>query len=177
MSPERFAVELTPLPTATRVAQQRGRLRYQIIITALLALVLVVAWLVMRWEPWLLLVTAGLWGLSSVFWITVNVVLLQRAKRDLASIGQGVALYIDPEGLEFVQPVSARATWAEISALRITGSSFGAGPKLVMEVGGSPVAAVPVSFLDATAAAIDSAVGARSLGRVRLDASGMDRLL
>ncbi|MDO5082411.1 hypothetical protein EII34_11535 [Arachnia propionica] len=176
MSPERFAVELTPLPTASRVAQQRGRLRYQIIIAVVSAVVLLVLWWVVRPEPWLLSGAALLWGLSTAFWIGLSMFWLKQAKRDLASIGQGVALYIDSEGLEFVQPVSAKASWAEISALKVSGSGFGSGPKLVMEVAGGPVASVPISFLDAMPAAIDSAVGARSLGRVRLDVSDMDKM-
>lgn len=189
MSPERFAVELTPLPTASRVARQRGRLRYQIIVAVILAVVLLIAWLAPQLLPagprgviqevlpsWMVPTLAVLWGLSSAFWIGLTMYWLAQAKRDLASIGQGVALFIDSTGLEFVQPVSVKASWAEISALKVTGTGFGAGPKLSMEVGGKPVAAIPISFLDAMPAAIDSAVGARSLGRIRLDVSDMDKM-
>ena len=152
-------------------------------------MILLVAWLVPQWlpsgprsvlqgvlPPWALPTLAVLWGLSSAFWIGLTMFWLARAKRDLASIGQGVALYIDAEGLEFVQPTPAKASWAQISALKVTGSGFGAGPRLVMEVSGAPVTSMPISFLDAMPAAIDSAVGARSLGRVRLDVSDMDKM-
>lgn len=190
MSPERFAIQLTPLTTAARVVRQRGRLRFQLLIAAIFGLLLAVAWLgpmilpggpsgfvatilPPAYLPWL----ATLWGVSSAISIVLTAFQLAGAKRDLASIGQGVALYIDSQGIEFVAPTPVRATWQEITALKVAGTGFGAGPKLVLEVNGSIVAGIPLSYLDAMPAAIDSAVGARSMGRCRLDVSAMDKMI
>lgn len=179
MQPERFAVAMTPLPTAARVMRHRRALRMRII-SALVSLAILIALLYFfnpGWSTGTIVFLCVVWGVTTAVWFVISFVGLHRAKRDLAAISQGEALYIDGSGIEFVHPEPVRASWAEITALKISGSSFGAGPRLVLEVGGERAAQVPMSFLDALPSAIDSAVVARSLGRVRLDVSDMDRML
>lgn len=179
MSPDQFAVALTPLPTAARVAKHRSALRWRII-SALISLVILIVIVVVLnpgWSQNWTITFFVLWTLSTGIWLALTFVALHRAKRDLASISHGDALLIDRQGLTFLHPRQRSAAWPEISALKITGPSFGAGPRLVMEVAGEKVAGVPMSFLDAMPSAIDSAVTAHSLGRVRLDVSDMDRML
>ncbi|MGV8845255.1 hypothetical protein [Tessaracoccus sp.] len=178
MLPERFAIGLTPLPTAARVTRQRSALRMRII-SALVSLAVLVGILVFfnpGWSTGLVIGFVAVWVLTTAIWITVTAVGLHRAKRDLASIGHGDALYIDTTGIEFAHPQSVSADWSGISALRVAGGSLGAGPSLVMEVDGRRAASIPLSFLDATPSAIDSATSAHSLGRVRVDVSGLDRM-
>ncbi len=176
---EQFAVALTPLPTATRVAKHRSSIRWRVIsaIISLAILIAIVVFLNPGWSQGWLILFFALWALSTGIWMAISLVGLHRAKRDLASISHGDAIRITRRGLEFLHPEPAQAEWARISALKITGASLGAGPKLVMEVDGKPAAMVPMSFLDAMPSAIDSAVSAHSLGRVRLDVSDMDRML
>ncbi len=179
MLPERFAVGLTPLPTAARVARQRSALRMRII-SAIISFALLVGILVFL-NPGLprnlVIGFVAVWVASTGTWMTITVVGLHRAKRDLASIGHGDAFYIDSTGIEFLHPEPVQAAWSDISALRVTGNSLGAGPSLVMEAAGDRNVRIPLSFVDATASAIDSAASARSLGRVRVDASGLDRMI
>lgn len=179
MLPERFTVGLTPLPTAQRVVRQRTALRFRIIsaIISLVFLTAVVYFFNPGWGTGVIIGIYVLWAISTAVWMTISAVGLSRAKRDLAAIGHGDALHIDARGIEFVHPQQVRADWAEVSALKISGSSLGAGPCLVLEVDGRPAAKIPMSFLDAMPSAIDSATSARSLGRVRLDVSDMDRML
>lgn len=179
MLPERFAVGLTPLPTAARVTRQRSALRMRIIsaLVSLAVLLAIILFFNSGFSRGVIIGFVAVWVVTTAAWITFTAVGLQRAKRDLASIGHGEALYIDASGIEFVHPRAVRATWGEISALRITGSNIGAGPRLVMEVDGQPPVRIPMSFVDATPSAIDSATSARSLGRVRVDVSGIDRML
>ena len=179
MLPERFAVGLTPLPTAARVARQRSALRMRIIsaIISLAVLLVIVFVFNSGFSKGLLIGFISIWVVTTVAWLTITVVGLQRAKRDLASIGHGEALYIDATGIEFVHPRRVRAAWSDISALRITGSNLGAGPRLIMDVDGQPAVKIPLSFVDAAPSAIDSATSARSLGRVRVDVSGLDRMI
>lgn len=179
MNSDQFAVALTPLPTAARVAKHRSALRWRII-SALISLVILIVIAVVLDQGWTSgwIITLGiLWVVSTGAWLSITIFALRRAKRDLASIAHGDAIRIDRQGMEFVHPEPRRASWGEISALKITGPSFGAGPNLVMEVDSQPVAKVPMSFLDAMPSAIDSAVTAHSLGRIRLDVSEMDRML
>lgn len=179
MMTERFTVGLTPVPTAARAVRHRRALRSQLVSAAvsLLLLVLLYYFFSPQWGAGVFWWFGVLWAVSTLAWIAIPVVGGLRARRALATIGQGDALVIDSGGIEFLQPRPIRAAWSEITGLRIDGRSFGAGPDLVLEVAGSPVARIPLSFLDASPAAIESAVVARSLGRVRLDTTGMERML
>ncbi len=179
MLPERFTVGLTPLPTAARVARKRSALRVRII-SAFISLALLIGILVFLnpgWPAGLVVGFVAVWVVITATWMTIIVVGLHRAKKDLASISHGDAFYIDGTGIEFIHPEPIRASWADINALRITGSSLGAGPSLVMEATGDRTVRIPLSFVDASPSAIDSATSARSLGRVRVDVSGMDRMM
>lgn len=179
MSPDQFAVALTPLPTAARVAKHRSALRWRMISAVIsLAILLVIIFVLDLGmsQGWLITVLV-LWAVSTAVWLTITFLALNRAKKDLASIAHGDAIVIDRQGLTFLHPDERRAAWGEITALKIAGSSFGAGPSLVMETSNQPAARIPISFLDALPSAIDSAVTAHSLGRVRLDVSEMDRMI
>mgnify|MGYP001729661094 FL=1 len=189
-SAERFAVALTPAPTVARIAKQRSALRLQVIVAVVFGAVLLLVWLGPMFLPedagqavrgvlpsWSLPALAVIWAAPTLARIILTAGFLERAKQDLASLGQGAALYIDGTGVEFVHPEQVRARWAEITALKISGRSWGAGPRLRLEVSGREVASIPVSFLDAMPGAIDSAARARSMGRIGVDASDMDRLL
>ncbi len=179
MLPERFTVGLTPLPTAARVARKRSALRLRII-SAVISLVLLIGILFFLdpgWSTGLVVAFVVVWVVSTGIWMAVTVVGLHRAKRDLASIGHGDAFHIDAEGIEFVHPEPVRAPWSDIASLRITGNSLGSGPSLVMETAGGRRVSIPLSFVDASPSAIDSATSARSLGRVRVDVSAMEAML
>ena len=187
---ERFAVALTPDPTVARIARQRSTLRLQVIFALVFVAVLLLVWVGPQMLPedarrdvqgalpsWSLPALVVIWAVPTLARIILTMAFLKRAKQDLASLGQGVALYIDGTGVEFVYPEQARACWAEITALKISGRSWGAGPRLRLEVSGQEVASIPISFLNTMPGAIDSAARARSMGRIGVDASDMDRLL
>ena len=187
---ERFAVALSPDPTVERIARQRSTLRLQVIFALVFGAVLLLLWLGPQMLPedarrvvqgvlpsWSLPALAVIWAAPTLARIILTTVFLKRAKQDLASLGQGAALYIDGAGVEFVHPERVRACWSEITALKISGRSWGAGPRLRLEVSGQEVASIPISFLDTMPGAIDSAARARSMGRIGVDASDMDRLL
>ncbi len=179
MQSERFAVGLTPLPTAARVAQRRSALRWRIITTivSLAIMAVIVLTLGREWPRELTVAIVALWIISSVFWLVASLVSLQKAKRDLGRINDGVSFYLDHTGVEFVTPPAPPVVWADVASLRLVGSSLGAGPSVALDTAEGRVAEVPLSFLDASAAVIDSAVRAHSLGRVHLDVKALDRVL
>ncbi len=176
--PDRFSAGLTPLPTAARVTRQRGALRWRIGSTIVSALLLgAVIWFLGRdWPPAWTYTFIGLWVASSAFWLTVSIVGLYRAKRDLARIQEGVAFHFDMVGVEFVNPAAGQVPWDDVTALHLVGRSGGAGPAVAVLAQGTELARVPLSFLDASPAVIDSAARAYSLGRVYLDVSALDRV-
>ncbi|MCG6568548.1 hypothetical protein C3E87_13035 [Tessaracoccus sp. ZS01] len=176
---QRFAAGLTPLPTAARVTRARSTLRWRVISTVVSLVLLVVFWFFFGrdWSLGWTIGIAALWLVSTVFWLVLSAVGLSNAKKDLAAITDGVAFYLDPKGVEFVHPTAVTVPWAEVTALKLAGHNFGAGPNLVVEANGQLAAKVPVAFLDAAPAVIDSAAQAYSLGRVRLDTTALDNLL
>lgn len=179
MEPERFAAGLTPLPAAARVAKERAALRWRIISTLISMAILAVLILTIGrdWpREWTTAVVA-IWVGSSAFWLVLSIVGLQRAKRDLGRIQEGVAFYLGPDGVEFVTPPAPPVQWDRVTALKLTGGLSGAGPSVVLEADGVAVAKVPASFVDASPAVIDSAARAYSLGRIGLDVSALDRVL
>ncbi len=179
MHADRLVVGLTPVPTAARVARHRAALKARIISTFISLAILTAIFFFLNpgWSPETMYWIGGFWVLSSAAWLVGTGLALQRAKRELATIDHGPGLVIDAHGVEFLHPGHAAATWQEISALKLTGPHHGAGPRLVMESGGDRVASIPMSFLDASASAIDSAVHARSLGTHHLDARPLDKLV
>lgn len=174
----RFAVSLTPLPTAARVAGRRRALWWRvgssIISGAILAVLIFVVY--PEWDGLFRTIAIVVWVVTSLLWLIGSIVSLQRAKADLAAIGPGQALFIDQQGLEFVYPEHRWLTWQQLSALKLSGPNLGAGPRLVALANGQPVAKIPMSFLDAPAETIDSVVRAQSRGTARLDVSDLDRL-
>ena len=177
MQSQRFAAGFTPLPTAARVSRQRGALRWRVI-SSLISLGLLVAFIYFLGRDWprgWTITIVSLWVASTVFWFAISIVGFRRAKRDLGGIHEGVAFYLDGQGVEVVHPTPARIPWDQVSSFKLGGHNFGAGPQLVIEANGQTVTRVPVSFLDATPAVIDSAAQAYSLGRVRPD-TRLDRV-
>lgn len=179
MQPQRFAAGLTPLPTAARVARQRGAMRWRIASTLVsVALLAAVLWFGRDTfsTGWLIFLIVA-FAVTTIFWMVVSIVGLQNAKKDLARIQEGVAFYLDQRGIEFHFPQRVDVAWADVSALKLVGRSLGAGPDLAVESNGEIVARVPLSFLDATPQYIDSAAQAYSLGRVRLETEALDSVL
>lgn len=176
---QRFAAGLTPLPTAARVTKARGLLRWRIISTVISLVLLGVFWWFFgrEWSRGWTIGIASFWILSSAFWLVLAGISLSRAKKDLLAIPDGVAFYLDPCGIEFVHPVATKVLWTDVTAFKLAGRGFGAGPQFVVEANGHTVARVPFSFLDASPAVVDSAARAYSLGRVSLDATALDNLL
>lgn len=178
MTDERFAVHFTPLPTAARVTRQRSTLRWRII-TGIISTLIFIAVMVF-WRPempaWGYVLLGIFWIGTSLVWIVVSAVGLHRAKRDLGRIQQGVSFFIDPEGMEFVEPQQATLRWDEIDDITVAGGRGGSGPRLAVVKDGERAADVAFSVLDANASVIDSMIRAHSLGQHRLDARRLELL-
>lgn len=179
MDQQSLAVALTPLPTAARVARHRRVLKWRWITTigSLAALVLVLVLMGGTWSVAAKGGVAALWLISTVVTIGSSLWSLNRAKADLASIVRGEGLRIGPEGIEVLFPQPVSASWSDISGVRLSGQVLGAGPRLILEKAGQEAASVPLSFLDTSAGAIENAMAAYSLGRIRLDTSARERML
>ena len=179
MQQHRLAVAYDPAPTAARAARIRGGIRSRIF-SALLSLVLLGVLIYFFGESWgrtWVIAMVAMWAASTAVGFLVSFLSLRSARKDLAAIGQGDALRIDGGGVELLHGIPTRARWQETSAVRLSGRHAGRGPDVVLEVGGRAAGRVPLSFLGITPSALDSALFAYSLGRLRLDASHLDRML
>lgn len=179
MQSDRFVVAMTPVPTAARVMRQRSALRMRVI-SALVSFAILFAFMHFfnpGWGTGAKVWIYSVWGATTVAWLVFSGIGLTSAKRDLAAITQGDAVVIDRQGITFCHPQPTSIPWASVEAVRIAGNNFGAGPSLVVMSDGQVAGKVPMSFIDADASTLESAIVAHSLGRARLDVSDMDRLI
>lgn len=123
---------------------------------------------------------AGAWivygiiiGLS-LAWLAFRIVGYVQAKRDLASVGQGIAVRIGRAG---VQVAAEFAPWSHISALRVVNGKLGRSPRFQMEYAsdhGPAVAAIDLNQLPVLPATLDTTARAYSAGRHGVDLSSLD---
>lgn len=179
MQTHRLAIPYDPAPTAARVERNRRGLRSRIVssLLSLIVLGLLLYFFGRSWDRSWIIAMVVLWGVSTAVGFLIAILSLRRARKDLAAIGEGDALRVDGVGVEILHGIPARAPWPDISAVRLSGRHAGRGPDVVLESGGGAVGRVPLSYLAITPSALDSAVFAYSLGRLRLDVSHLDRML
>ncbi|NHB84584.1 hypothetical protein G7085_08090 [Tessaracoccus sp. HDW20] len=175
---QRFVVGLTPLPTAARVSRHRSALRMRIVTSLIsLAVTAVIIWFFRdQWSTTWLITIASLWVASTAFWFGVSAVGLRNAKRDLARIPRDRRSTSAPRR-RVLLPGERPCALGGRDRTQAQGGALGAGPSVALEAGGARVAEVPLSFLDAAPAVIDSAARAYSLGRVQLDTEALDRVV
>lgn len=170
-----LVVSFNAVPTARRLAQAKQSLIFRLI-SAVVSLGIVLAiyyFAAQGWSPAMIWGLFAVWGAVTLVWLVLSLVALFTARRDLHRIGTGAAVTLSPSGIRVLDRSFA---WDEVAALKATGSSVGAGPKLVVEPYSGEPASVPLSFLDTLPGTLDSAARAYSLGRHGLDLSGLDAM-
>ena len=101
-----------------------------------------------------------------------DLVIWRRAIKDAARAADGLALGLNREGALMGQ---VWYPWAEVGTMRVTPGRLGSSARLEI-VGRSPGAPnwLPLAYMDAMPAWLDSAVRALSAGRVGVDLSRLD---
>lgn len=92
-------------------------------------------------------------------------------RRDVARVGQGLALGVGRRGL-FLRDVMV--PWTDVGAVRARSGRLGASDRLVVETRTAQKLELPLSYLTSRPASLDGAVFALSGGRVRIDFSALD---
>lgn len=169
-----LVVAFNPGPTASRVSRAKMTLVFRII-SALISVAICVYIALTAgkdWSPMMMWGLFGVWGGVSGGWLIASIVTLVRATRDARNIGVGPAVVIAPGGIS----LKGRAFgWDEVSGVWLTGGLSGAGPRLVVQTSAGDWEEIPLSYLDASAGTIDSAL--RAYGQPGLSVSGLDAML
>lgn len=117
--------------------------------------------------PWLL-------GSAIVFgliWIVISVVGLLIARSDGRQVQPGPAFAVTRDGVWIAQ---LWLPWPEVGQILANPGRFGRSPRLSVQGRDGRNAAVPMEYLSALPASIDSAVRALSAGRTWIDLSRLD---
>lgn len=168
---EELAVPYDPTQPLATVKKRKGRVRGRIISLVLTVAILLGIYLWQRAAfPTGAWVVYGIVFAISLVWLGVVIAFYVQAKRDLRSVGQGIALRIGRAG---VQVGDQYAPWSAISALRVVNGKLGRGPKFRMEHA-QGMAEVPMDQLPVLPATLDTTARAYSAGRRGVDLSALD---
>ena len=119
------------------------------------------------WGPWLV----GSALVIGLIWVIVSVTGLLIVRKDGKHVGPGPAFAVTRDG---VWAANLWLTWPEVGAVRADPSRFGRSPRLTLQGRDGRAATVPMDYLRALPANIDSAVRALSAGRTWIDLSRLD---
>lgn len=117
--------------------------------------------------PWMV----GFSSTLGAVWVAVSLAGWLLARRELTRIGQGPALAVTRDA---VWIGGVWVGWPQIGALRAAPRSFGRSPDLVVDLRDGRSTELPLHYLDALPATIDSAIRALSGGRTWIDLSRLD---
>ncbi len=158
------------------VVKRRWRLVRGRIISIILTVVILLGiyfWQRASFPPGVWVLYGIVFGIS-LLWLAVYVIGYVQAKRDLASMGQGIALRIGRAG---VVVAADFAPWTQISALRVVNGKLGRGPRFRMEYvseQGPRVAEIAMNQIEVFPATLDTTARAYSAGRQGVDLSALD---
>ncbi|MCW3158673.1 hypothetical protein [Micropruina sonneratiae] len=167
-----YVVFYAPQAVQAKVARWRSMLIQRLISTAVSTAIGGAVWYffadqVGAFGPWLV----GSALVIGLVWVIVSVTGLLMARGDAKDVVTGPAFATTPAG---VWVAGLWLSWPEIGAFRATPSRLGRSPRLRVEGRDGRSASVPMDYLTALPANIDSAVRALSGGRHWIDLSRLD---
>lgn len=155
-----------------RVAGRRRRLRSRLS-SLLLTVVVIVGfsiWLSAHGQP-IGIVISVVVVLVSLGWALASFLAYRRARSELGSIPDGVAIRIDRHGAE-VGGLAAR--WPEVAALRIVQTGWGRSPRLQLTRTSGQSGSVALDQVAVRPATLDSTARAYSGGRHGVDLEALE---
>lgn len=167
-----YVVFYAPEAVQAKVKRWRSMLIQRLISTAISVAIGAAVWYffadqVGSWGPWLV----GSALVVGLIWVIVSVTGLVIARRDAAQVQPGPAFAVTRDGVWIAQ---LWLTWPEVGAVLANPGRFGRSARLVVNARDGRSAAVPMEYLTALPANIDSAVRALSGGRCWIDLSRLD---
>jgi hypothetical protein len=160
-------------PLTEKVERRRHLIRSRLISLAItIALLAVIyAWQREAMEgAGFVIIIAVVLGIS-LAWLAASIVLYVLAKREVKTVGSGVAIRIGPPG---IQVAGLGAPWSQVAVIDTIKGGIDRGPQLRLALADGRQATVPLDQVTVFPATLDSTVRAFSAGRHGVDLSAVE---
>jgi hypothetical protein len=168
-----LVVSYDPGPLTDKVERRRHLIRSRLINLAITIalLALIYAWQREAMEgAGFVVIIAVVLGIS-LAWLAASIVLYVLAKRQMKTIGSGVAIRIGPPG---IQVAGLSTPWSQVAAIDTIKGGVDRGPRLRLTLIDGRHAEVPLDQITVFPATLDSTVRAFSAGRHGVDLSAIE---
>jgi hypothetical protein len=168
-----LVIPYDPGPLAGKMARRRRLVRSRLVSLGITIAILLLIYLWQRENldgAFFVVLCAVVLGVSLVF-IGISAVLLVTAKRELAGLGSGTAVWIGPPG---IQVAGLNASWPEVVAIRTIKGGIGRDPRLRLTTVDGRQADLPLDQISVFPATLDGTVRAFSAGRHGVDLSALE---
>ena len=167
-----YVVFYAPEAAQAKVARWRSMLIQRLISTAVSVAIGAAIWYffpsqVGSWGPWLV----GSALVIGLIWVIISVTGMLIARGDAKQVAPGPAFAVTRDGVWVAQ---VWLTWPEVGSVLANPGRFGRSARLTVDARDGRSVAVPLEYLSALPANIDSAVRALSGGRCWIDLSRLD---
>jgi len=108
---------------------------------------------------------------ASLAWLAASVILFFLAKREMRTVGSGIAIRIGPPG---IQVAALAASWPQVAGIDTIKGWLDRGPRLRLTLTDGRQATVPLDQVSVFPATLDSTVRAFSAGRHGVDLSALE---
>jgi hypothetical protein len=168
-----LVVPYDPGPLTDKVGRRRRLIRSRLISLGITVALLL---LIYAWQREVLqgagffIICAVVLGVSLAI-LGVTVVLYFLAKREVGSLGSGIAIRIGPPG---IQVAGLSASWPEVVAIDTIKGGLDRGPRLRLALADGRQASVPLDQVAVFPATLDSTARAFSAGRHGVNLSALE---
>lgn len=168
-----LVVAYDPGPLTEKVERRRHRIRGRLISLVITIALMGLIYLWLRDDlggAGLIIIFGVIVGISLV-WLAVSVVLYFLAKREMKTVGSGVAIRIGPPG---IQVAGLYASWPQVRSIDTIKGGLDRGPRLRLALNDGRQADVPLDQVTVFPATLDSTVRAFSAGRHGVNLSALE---
>jgi hypothetical protein len=170
---EELYLPYEPGQLSEKVARRKRQMRSRLISLGITIVVLVAIYFWRKGEQQ----GAGFFAVYGVIlgislaWLLATLIGYLRARKELASIGQGAAVRMGRTG---VQVAELGASWPEVASISVVKGKLGRGPALRLLLTDGRQARVPLNQIEVFPATLDSTARAYSGGHHGVDLAALD---
>jgi len=168
-----LVVPYDPGPLTDKVERRRHLIRSRLLSLAITIALLALIYVWQRDDmqgAGFVIIFAVVLGIS-LAWLAASIVLYVLAKREMKTIGSGVAIRIGPPG---IQVAGLGAPWSQVATIDTIKGGIDRGPRLRLTLTDRRQADVPLDQVTVFPATLDSTVRAFSAGRHGVDLSAIE---